>query len=242
MGALETQNLGGAPIIGYVAPSKVQNYSCNGSDTLSSDKMKCSYDAQKIYNCSNVCSSTYNNTKTSFTSTDPTCPTTIATTIGSVKFDPECSCGLKTTPAIAVGVDDSSCASKLCIQSSTFNLTIKVDNTKVEDLANGISVSSGSPVKAIATGTLVNLTATAFSGSSLGAWMGDVCDGNTTSTCAFTMDKDLTVKISSNLITCSDTCATTDCGKVCKKADCNNSVGTKNCNKLKVNAWKEVSP
>jgi hypothetical protein len=215
---------------------------CPTGTTLSTDKKTCSYPAQKIYSCTNVCSAQFNNLKGDFDSIDEKCdPTNIIP--GSARNPVvDCDCGISTTKVNAPGVDYSSCASNLCKQSSAFNLTIKVDNTKVEDLVDGISVSTnGSPIS-VPAGTEVNLTATAFSGSKLGAWLGDACAGNTTPTCSFTMDKDLTAIISSNPITCSDTCATTNCGAVCIKTDCSESLGTENCNKLKVNKWQEVSP
>jgi hypothetical protein len=90
-------------------------YSCNSGDGAPVGQTcttTSSYpQPAQLYNCSNVCSSTYSNTQRAFQSYDPNCSTA---SLMTWTYSLNCNCGTKALPAYT-GINDSSCTA--CTQA-----------------------------------------------------------------------------------------------------------------------------
>jgi hypothetical protein len=248
-GAENNCNAWDTPVkFGYIASSLGTyggSYSCNPGDTLSGSTCTktTTVPAIQTYACSNVCSSLYNNTQSSFSSSDASC----TTPTGAITYSLNCNCGIDATKINLASINSSSCTLCTNTPATNFLLTINAGtNTTVTDVAlPTVFANSERKIISLAAGTSVNLSASAAFGSTFKSWGGDGTCAGTENTCApFIMDKDRLVTTEITPKVCTDNCSTTPCGQSCIKADCNpaNTGGTKNCNTKRVNDWREIAP
>jgi hypothetical protein len=140
-------------------------YSCNSGDGAPVGQTcttTSSYpQPTQLYNCSNVCSSTFSNTQASFTSSDAACTTPTS----SVTYSLNCNCGVKALPAKAP-INESSCTA--CTQAGQ----PPAPQAGICGTANGTDVTT---LAATDAGLCQNGSVDLFTGSGPWTWN---CKGN----------------------------------------------------------------